>query len=309
MKNKIVWPAILFAFVFGCGRNDQKKNHVPVADAGGPYFGAEGFLLEFDGSKSADSDGDALTYLWNFGDGATGEGVKPTHIYENDGEFAVCLAVSDGEAVSSSSCTTAAILDTDFNFPPFAQAGEDQTVDLGAEAIFDGSNSFDLDGEIVSYAWDFGDGATGEGVIAAHVYQEFGAYTAALTVTDDQGAATTDVLTATVVDEDAELAITKIVAKDTEPAEHYHVKVEVANTGTVPVTDALFHAEVHDSCLGHHLDWGLEDRYVSFEVGEEKSVVWSGKVPEETEPGDYFAEISIFFSGKVVSSSGSFVVE
>ncbi len=57
---------------------------------------------------------------------------------------------------------------------------------------FDGSGSDDPDGEIVSYAWDFGDGETGEGVDPTHTYTTAGPFTVGLTVTDDEGATASD---------------------------------------------------------------------------------------------------------------------
>ena len=52
---------------------------------------------------------------------------------------------------------------------------------------FDGSGSSDPDGSITSYAWDFGDGATGTGVTPQHTYDAAGTYSVKLTVTDDRG--------------------------------------------------------------------------------------------------------------------------
>jgi len=52
----------------------------------------------------------------------------------------------------------------------------------------DASGSSDADGTIASYAWDFGDGATGTGKTTTHTYAAAGTYTVALTVTDDDGA-------------------------------------------------------------------------------------------------------------------------
>ena len=65
---------------------------------------------------------------------------------------------------------------------------------------FDGSGSSDSDGSITSYAWDFGDGATGTGASPQHTYDAAGTYTVKLTVTDDRGGtdtATQDVKVAT----------------------------------------------------------------------------------------------------------------
>lgn len=53
---------------------------------------------------------------------------------------------------------------------------------------FDASASYDTDGTIVSYEWDFGDGTTDSGVIVTHVYPSPGNYIATLTVTDNAGA-------------------------------------------------------------------------------------------------------------------------
>ena len=58
----------------------------------------------------------------------------------------------------------------------------------GATASFNGSGSVDPDGSIASYAWTFGDGASGTGVTTSHVYATSGTYNVTLTVTDNQGA-------------------------------------------------------------------------------------------------------------------------
>jgi serine protease len=53
---------------------------------------------------------------------------------------------------------------------------------------FDGSGSSDSDGNIVSYAWDFGDNSTGSGVTPSHTYAAAGTYDVTLTVTDNDNA-------------------------------------------------------------------------------------------------------------------------
>jgi len=60
---------------------------------------------------------------------------------------------------------------------------------------FDGSNSSDADGSIVSYTWNFADGATASGVTANHTYSTPGTFTARLTVTDNQGASSSTTAT------------------------------------------------------------------------------------------------------------------
>lgn len=53
---------------------------------------------------------------------------------------------------------------------------------------FDGTNSFDVDGEITRYYWNFGDGTTTDNrATVTHTYGDDGDYTATLTVTDNCG--------------------------------------------------------------------------------------------------------------------------
>lgn len=77
----------------------------------------------------------------------------------------------------------------DGNIPPVAVATASP---LSGEAQlsvnFDGSVSYDTDGNITSYHWNFGDGATDSGAIVEHTYNNPGNYTATLTVTDNGGA-------------------------------------------------------------------------------------------------------------------------
>ena len=52
---------------------------------------------------------------------------------------------------------------------------------------FGASASFDADGKISSYEWDFGDGTTGSGVRPVHTYYNPGEYPVTLHVFDDRG--------------------------------------------------------------------------------------------------------------------------
>lgn len=61
---------------------------------------------------------------------------------------------------------------------------------------FNASASTDPDGTIASYAWDFGDGASGTGPSPSHAYAAPGSYDVTMTVTDNGGA--TDAETRTV---------------------------------------------------------------------------------------------------------------
>lgn len=54
-------------------------------------------MVTFDGAGSSDANGDALTYDWAFGDGATAIGPLVTHSYAATGTYTATLTVSDGE--------------------------------------------------------------------------------------------------------------------------------------------------------------------------------------------------------------------
>jgi len=56
---------------------------------------------------------------------------------------------------------------------------------------FDASASFDPDGTIVSYTWEFGDSTVGSGVMPTHAFANPGVYTAILTVVDNQSLSST----------------------------------------------------------------------------------------------------------------------
>ena len=56
---------------------------------------------------------------------------------------------------------------------------------------FDGSGSTTPNGTVTSWAWSFGDGASGAGSVATHVYAAPGTYTASLAVVDSSGASST----------------------------------------------------------------------------------------------------------------------
>jgi len=176
-------------------------NTPPVADAGGSYSGTEDVAITFDGSGSYDSDGGTLTYAWDFGDGSTGTGVNSTHAYTAGGNYTVTLVVNDGEEDSEPNNTTADI--TEINDPPVADAGPNQTALVNESVTFNGSGSYDIDSNITTYEWEFGDGTTGTNMTTTHAYEAAGTYTANLTVTDDGGLNDTDTVMVTVTEEPA----------------------------------------------------------------------------------------------------------
>jgi chitodextrinase len=179
--------------------NTSSVNAPPLAAANGPYSGTTAIPLSFSSGGSYDPDGDAITFLWDLGDGTTSTEADPQHTYSSAGTYTVTLTVTDTLGAEGFDTATASITDGGTNEHPVASAGPDQTVMVRQDIVFDGSASYDLDGSITDYLWDFGNGKTGSGVSPSFSYKQTGTYTVTLTVTDDGGAQGTDTAVVTVV--------------------------------------------------------------------------------------------------------------
>ena len=146
-------------------------------------------LVTFDASSSYDPDGFIFSYTWNFGDGNTATLRVPviTHNFSTRGNYDVDLTVKDN---FSSINSTVEIINVRGLAPPVAAFVWTPTKpQAGEPVIFDASNSTPDGGEIVLYAWDFGNGFTRfeSEPHVTHVFQAFGNYTVVLNVTDSEG--------------------------------------------------------------------------------------------------------------------------
>lgn len=113
----------------------------------------------------------------------------PTANY-NGPDFFSYLA-SDGQA--SSGTATVTIQVSAVNDAPVADVSPDeQSFKANSTVTFSGAPSFDVDGTIVSYSWNFGDGTTATGATVTKRYKKIGVYIVTLTVSDDLGATDTD---------------------------------------------------------------------------------------------------------------------
>jgi serine protease len=158
--------------------NPTAESPVQFTDESTTYDGITAWSWDFFGDETEDS-----------------AAQDPEHTYNSDGEYTVSLTIeeADGDKATATQIITVSAL----NQPPTANAGPDQIANEGDTVSFDGSGSSD-EGTIDSYEWDFGDGTTGSGVTATHVYADDSEYTVILTVTDNNGATGTDVATVTI---------------------------------------------------------------------------------------------------------------
>jgi PKD repeat protein len=157
-------------------------NQAPIAHANGPYSGRTGFPIAFSGSGS-DAEGQPLTFSWNFGDGNTGSGATPSHTYAAPGTYTVALTVNDGFQNSAPATTTASVVD---NIAPVANPGGPYN-STSTTVTFNGTASFDGNGDPLTYRWNFGDGTTGTGPTPTHTYLQGSGTTFTVTLVVNDG--------------------------------------------------------------------------------------------------------------------------
>jgi PKD repeat protein len=72
------------------------------------------------------------------------------------------------------------------NEPPVAEANGPYFAEVGEEIMFDSSGSYDPDGDMLTYTWDFGDGNISYDVNPTHTYTYEHDFTVTLVVSDGQ---------------------------------------------------------------------------------------------------------------------------
>jgi PKD repeat protein len=159
--------------------------------------GSVPFTVNFDASASSDPDGAITLYEWDWESDGTydfNSGSTPTtqHTFESQGEgpFTVTVRVTDdGQPLLSATAT----IDITVGPPNQAPTAIISSNDEGGSAPFtidvDGSQSFDNDGTIALYEWDWENDGTFDDSSASptaqHTYLLPGQYTITLRVTDD----------------------------------------------------------------------------------------------------------------------------
>ena len=166
----------------------NKANSAPAPEITASDTGLSGEKIWFDASATSDTDGAIRSYAWDFGDGHRAAGIQTHHVYQFPGQYRITLTVTDND-VSAQRLTAKHVHDITINRPdnavPTASAGANRTVGLGEILRFDGTASSDPDGNILAYAWRFGDGGVSADAKPLHAFHDVGTYTVELTVTDD----------------------------------------------------------------------------------------------------------------------------
>jgi outer membrane protein assembly factor BamB len=158
-----------------------------------PIYPESGQIVTFDASDSYDPNGIIVLYEWDWdSDGVYDESKTTpitTHSWNQPGSYTVTLKVTDDDNTND---TFTNIVYVD-NIPPVADFSWTPKNPLSGEIInFDASDSYDTDGTIVLYEWDWdNDGIYDESYttpLATHSWFQPGSYPVVLRVTDDDGA-------------------------------------------------------------------------------------------------------------------------
>jgi len=123
-------------------------------------------------------------WVWDFGDGTTGTGAKPDHVYRTTGVYDVTLTASNPDMTNS---RTKNQYITVLNIPRADFSADKTRGGTPMDVNFIDQSS----GSPVSWKWDFGDGATSTEKNPVHQYTTLGSYTITLTVSNANGQDTT----------------------------------------------------------------------------------------------------------------------
>ncbi|MAT99158.1 MAG: hypothetical protein CL608_18585 [Anaerolineaceae bacterium] len=172
----------------------------------------------FSSANSSDPDGFITGWLWDFGDGTTSTLPHPAiKVYETPGVYTVNLTVTDDDGATGSDTLVITVTDggTGGNQPPVAIINADPTSGPAPlVVVFSSAGSFDPDGTIVDYFWEFSNGRTTNRENPRLRFNSDGTYTATLTVTDDEGATGTDTITILVGDTSTNQPPTAVATAD-----------------------------------------------------------------------------------------------
>lgn len=158
-----------------------------------PTVGARPLKVSCTGSAKGGSG--TSTLGWDFGDGIEASGGSAIYTFDAIGTHFVSLTVTDESGQTASKIVNVTVKGN----APRARITTGSLAGFAPHTVqFDGSSSTDPDNDIVSFRWDFGDGATADGRSQSHTYSISGTYRVRLTVTDDEGLSSTAQVTANI---------------------------------------------------------------------------------------------------------------
>ena len=130
-------------------------------------------------------------YVWD-----TCVGLNINNVYV-DGSSNIGVSIHG----SSHSVNNVHVINSGFYGLDISSSYDNIVVSANQTITFVASESFDANGFIVSYQWDFGDGKMGKGFRPSHAYERPGKYTVSLVITDSKGNASSRSVDVSIVSE------------------------------------------------------------------------------------------------------------
>lgn len=272
--------------------------------------------IQFSGEDSYDPEGEALDFLWDFGDNKTSSLKSPQHSWTDAGMYQVTLTVmaeeQEGSEIKNIEIKSLGpIAELEFKDD---SGNTVEKIRSNANITLDASESSGPDGEIKEYKWDFGDGmerTTNEST-TDYSWTAGGYYNVTLTVTDenDKTGEITKLLQVVPEDYSDEGQDGSLVAQDIEQSYNFNVEIFVSSM-QVEFTDI--------SCIG--VGGALDYTIIITDSNEEEigsdngniacgeSASWDFSINSQSNPielGDYQATISFTNSGTPVQASWNY---
>ena len=169
------------------------------AAVNGKITGAAPLSVNFDATKSTDTDDDIVEYAWDFDSDGTFDkfGPSASYVYPAQATYTATLRVTDSDNSERTAQVTVEV------GAPGINAKINATPVTGVVPLtvkFDASASTYLENQIISYEWDFGDGSPKRQDAAkiSYKYNKVGTYTAKVTAIGSDGKKATTGITITV---------------------------------------------------------------------------------------------------------------
>jgi PKD repeat protein len=244
--------------------------------------------LWFFGFLSNDPDGYIESYMWDFGDGNSSSLVNASHFYLIPGDYVITLTVEDNSDAENSTILTLSVIDPENLQPVAVLESSALKIDLGSEVWLYGHESYDVDGFITSYHWDFGDGNFSEGINISHVFTASGNYTVILIVKDDLNSQSSADITIEVVEPLLDISdeiVTPPPVRDSDFASAYMI----GGFGVLAVLGLTFGTEAGK----YRFFWLLIPLYTKLKKEEILDQFTRGKIYGYivANPGDHFNSI------------------
>ena len=194
--NRFVLTTALSVALCACGPGKTMSSGiVPLAKFKSVQSAVRPQVFSLDATESSITVGTLKTWRWLFGDETGGAAATDLttaitqHEFSSTGSFTITLVVIDSSGVESEPVSQTVTVNAVNTEGPKARIASATSGMPNMAIAFDGSASTPS-GDLVEYAWAFGDGTTEKGATktgVSHAFAAGGVFTVTLTVTDSSG--------------------------------------------------------------------------------------------------------------------------